>query len=235
MPRPKKLKPAKPGTESFLSFPVLVALSRKPMTRMELCRTLLVSRITITERLRELAALGYITQRWDLRWMLTVRLVPAEVPMPTTLPGVGVSPGLEGPAKLPSMVPQAVPGRNGKSLEAMGAHLPPDVAATAPREVPAFPTPAHRVAHFYHIPVTLQGLGTVSLGAAHRCVFGCERSTPVHYGTMNVCAICAKRYERGEIGVSDQARGSSQPDHGGVPAGDSAGDGDRDLHPHGGG
>ena len=177
--------------ENFLAFPVLVALSNRPLNARELSHALLVSRDTIYLRCRELESLGYIVQRKkDNRWVMVVQLQKGGLLEPTGVPGIHPdTPPKQGPPRevfpvVTPPVPQDAPERT------RGAVVGSPVAPPKP-SVPGGNVAVERQARHFNIPAMVEGEGWLSVGKLEPCSV-CHAVTPIKYGTTSICASCAR-------------------------------------------
>ena len=170
--------------ESFIAFPVLIALSHRAMTIREISRTLLISTDTVRRRVRELQATGYIVQRLDRRWVQTTSLQIAGVPQPTSVPGVGI--------QTPPVV--------GTPIEFIPAHKREEKPKPPPRPKPPKVSTleaAARLAAHFRVPESIEGQGEIGIGAVTECG-ACGQSTPLKFGGKPVCSLCARVWGRAD-------------------------------------
>lgn len=170
--------------ESFIAFPVLIALSHRAMTIRELSQALLISTDTVKRRVRELQAAGYVVQRLDRRWVQTTSLQIAGVPQPTSVPGVGIQ----------------TPPVAGTPIEFIPAHKRVEKPKPPPRPKPPKVSTLEasaRLAMHFKAPTHIEGQGEIGIGAVTACG-ACGQDTPLKYGG-SLCAACARECGVGRI------------------------------------
>jgi hypothetical protein len=188
----KSYRKITPDAESFLAFPVLVALSRRPMNIREISRVLLLSRDTTKRRVYELRDAGYIVKRADdNRWVQTVSLQMAGVPQPTSVPGIGMqTPPVPGEPRPQKLIKAVVPKLSPAETRFKPAH---------PK--PATPTPvseaAVKLAKHFDVVAWIEGKGEAGIGAVQGCEV-CKKVTPLRYGSAPICVQCAKVWGRAD-------------------------------------
>lgn len=216
--------------EEFLAFPVLAALSRRPLTSRELCHVLRLGGSAVTRRTNFLEKHGFIVRRsGDQRWVMVVRLMAMGVSDPP-----GDTP-VTGRVTLREVVlgPQEPVGR--EQVEAEGSVGAEESAEGSESLI----GPAKKLALRFGVPEILPMKGEVTLARITPCQ-KCGKSTPLRYGEIRVCAGCARLW--GSVGkkmedsdVPNETWGSDNEAAGGVPTGAVPGVGDRDVYPDGGG
>jgi hypothetical protein len=176
---------------SFIGFPILAALARKPMGSKELRQTLLISRATMNRHLRILIAQNLIIKGADMKYHPRVILRmehPPEVqpgPVETMPPGAPKGPAIVTP-------PQVAPETSSEDF-----HTVPTLANPKPEPKPYKPPKAPegtgaqalKLSKHFRIPAEIDGQ-EVAMGAVGGC--SCGKPTPLKYGGTPVCAICAR-------------------------------------------
>lgn len=166
---------------NFMAFPILAAISRKPMTSRELQHTLLISKAQMNKRLRQLKDQNLIVKRDDKKWIPLVVLRMEAPPTPTAYPEEKVPPGAPtGPVIAASKEFHTVPRIDGPPV--VGKKMGPKPKAKESAM-------AVKVATKFNVPASLQG-HEVSISTASSC--GCGRTTIMRYGPTVVCAVCAR-------------------------------------------
>jgi len=156
-----------PQFDVFAGYPVLVALSQRPMTIRELTHALQMSMSAVRKRVLTLESAGHIVQRFiDKRWVLRHRLV-AETPQD-------------------ALQTQQEPVR-----EVLGGDITSDTQPDS-----AAPEGAVRVSVAYGVPVQIKKLGWARVFTQANCVF-CSKDTRLRYGSSIVCVDCARETRKG--------------------------------------
>lgn len=171
----------------FLSFPVLVAISRGPHTTAELSRKLLVSRANVYNHLKRLEQLGYVVRRKvDNRWVLVVRVRMEGVPQTArgqVMPGQATEEvALDA---LPTATKQEPAGATQRA-EAVSVAVQPSPVQAAGQGLSA----AGALAARFGVPEA--GLdGELAIGPIGQCKT-CGRPTVLKYGDVRTCVACAR-------------------------------------------
>lgn len=164
------------SVEEFLSFPVLAALSVKPMNLRDLSRHMLISRERIRKRLNHLRGLGWVVKRDDYKWEMKVALSPNGAPTPTEVPGVSPETHQDAPGKV------------------FQWPKPPEPKADQPV---APESPQSKLAKHFRVPQELRGLGGLMIGTVTPC-HKCTKPTPIKYGSVAVCPSCSRLWGENE-------------------------------------
>lgn len=159
-----------PAYEAFAGYPILAALSLRPLATAEVSRILVLSRSATRDRLKTLESAGHIVQRiLDRKWVLRSRLV-AEVPQ------VGdaykaLQEAQEPVSDLSRLTMGAIP-------------VTPDSEA---------PEGAQRVATLFNVPVQVKKLGWARVNVETKCI-ACSNHSRLRYGATPVCVNCANQW-----------------------------------------
>jgi len=159
-----------PAYEAFAGYPILAALSIRPLATAEVSRALVLSRSATRDRLHALEKAGHIVQRMLYRkWVLRSRLV-AEVPQ------VGDA--------YKALQEAQEPVSDLRQLAASKAAAIPDSEA---------PEGAQRVATIFNVPVQVKKLGWARINVETKCV-ACPNYSRLRYGATPVCVNCANSW-----------------------------------------
>lgn len=167
----------------MLGFPVLAALARKPMSAREVSRNLLMSRSQVYVRLKELEQQNLIIQRArDLKWVPVVS-IKYEKPE-------------EGARNLPENAPERPHESRSEDFGRKPEAAPPDPKPEPYKpSIPVSASPnAARIAKHFRVPAVITGK-EASMGKLERCD-QCEKPTPLKYGNVPICPICARDDQR---------------------------------------
>lgn len=169
--RGSQIKPRNIKDPGMLNLPVLMALAKHPMTAHELSRFLLISRRQVYNRLNQLAKQNLVVKRFDKRWVpiVTIKLEqPAEQFQEPDAPKPETSrvPTIDAPKPEPKKYKQ---------------HIPP---GTSPE--------ATRLAKHFNIPALISN-HECAMGKVKKCDLCKERTTPLNYGGVPICPLCARK------------------------------------------
>lgn len=176
--------------DDFAAFPILAALSRRPLSTLELSRLLTTDQRNIRRNCKRLEELGWVVQRKDdVRWVMVVRLVAVGLPQPDGVPGVTPTAGKPigaGPATSRIILE---PRREAQEGPGGSAAVEPPPVAVAGQPGPARPSSELVAAHF-SVPLELEGVGCRA-GTLEGCKW-CGARTPLKYGDP-ICPRCARK------------------------------------------
>lgn len=173
-------------------FAVLAVIAYKPSTSAEVAHATYIGRDCVAGHLKKLEHLGWIVQRLrDRKWVMRVLLAPLEVPEPTGVPG-------ERPKLNPKRVEQPVLGSGFmRPVLAPGEEQPLVTPTDPPEGAPApqdWRSSSEKLAEQWSLPYNLKGIvGCIAVGKIAQCS-KCGKPTPVRYGEVVVCPICARNW-----------------------------------------
>ena len=184
---------------NFIAIPILAALAHRPMNTRELARTMLCSTSSIKKRCKQLEAQGCIVKRVDFKWVPIVAFRMERLPEMPAYPQEKVEPG-KATGPLLSEVLGPIENAPEGTQEPRDATLPPKVGLSIPPDEPTPykpPTPrikvsdkALKVSKHFRVPADLGGKGEAGMGKLGACA--CGKSTPLRYGAVSVCPLCAR-------------------------------------------
>lgn len=234
-------KPLGKEAEDYLAFPLLVALSRRPFSDKELAHVLQISQDSVRRRAKGLEALGYVVKRKkDSRWVMVVRLMAIGAPEPSGVPGVTPGAAEEPIADTVTvgnvvLAPQEPPRPTQQERAEQQATAPPSRDSQG-----ILGAASRKWALRFSVPETLEGRGELTIGALLPCIH-CTVGTPLKYGSVSVCARCARVWgdvvgrsrdlEGVKSNVHNETRGTAGEDSEHLPPGAGDDERSRDVLP----
>ena len=198
-------RPAKRAGEdlNFIAIPILAALAHRPMNTRELARTMLCSTSSIKKRCKQLEQQGCIVKRVDYKWVPIVAFRMERLPEMPAYPQEKVEPGKATGPLLSEVLGPVKNDREGPQQPSEGESAPDPVPQIGLSIPPDEPTPykapklraqvsdkALKVSKHFRVPAHLGGKGEAGMGKLGACA--CGKSTPLRYGVVSVCPLCAR-------------------------------------------
>lgn len=165
--------------ESYIDYPMLSILGKKPLTSRELQHKLLLSKKTVYKHLHKLEQMGLVVKRVDRRWQPIVKFNIEPLRSSSAEERGTVNPEVAGSS----------PASAATSLE---PPKPEPKPYKPPRIFKDVSEQAQKVAKHFRIPAAISGK-EVSMGNGVATCTHCKmRTTPIKYGTIAICPICAR-------------------------------------------